>query len=77
MSTLFDALGKQQVQQTTSPPPANNMTEFFNRFNEFKRTFTGDPKAKVMELLTNGQMTKEQFEQLKQMAQQLQNGFKH
>jgi len=33
--------------------------------------FRGDPRQKVQELLQNGQMTQEQFNQLSQMADQL------
>ena len=39
------------------------------QFKQFKQLMSGkDPKAAVIQLLTNGQMTQEQFSELKQMA---------
>lgn len=38
-------------------------------FKQFKQLMSGkDPKAAVMQLLTNGQMSQEQFAELKEMA---------
>lgn len=34
------------------------------QFNEFQKTFQGDPKAKVQELLNSGQMSQAQFNEL-------------
>ena len=46
------------------------------RFQEFKRMFTGDPKQQVQQLLNSGRMSNEQFQQLSQMATELQNMMK-
>ena len=44
--------------------------QIIQQFNQFKRTFTGNPQQAVMNLLQQGSMTNEQFQQLSQMAQQ-------
>lgn len=49
-----------------------NTFEMLNKFQEFKRTFQGDPRAQVQQLLDSGQMSEEQFQKLSQMATQLQ-----
>jgi len=46
------------------------------RFQEFKRMFTGDPKQQVQQLLNSGRMSNEQFQQLSRMATELQNMMK-
>lgn len=56
--------------------PFANMANFINAFSQFRSTFQGDPRQKVQELINSGQMTQEQFQQLSQMATQLQNGMK-
>ena len=49
----------------------NQMGNFINRFNQFAQTFTGNPEARVRQMLQNGQMSQAQFEQFGQMATQL------
>ena len=41
--------------------------------NQFAQTFRGDPKQQVQQLLNSGRMSQEQFNQLSQMATQIQN----
>ncbi len=53
-----------------SQTPFQNMFNMVSEFNNFRNSFTGDPKAKVEELLNSGKMTREQFNQLSSMAQQ-------
>lgn len=43
----------------------------FQQFQQFISNFRGDPKQKVQELLNNGQMTQEQFDQFSSIANQL------
>ena len=58
-------LGSSQPQPTM--PTSNNGIS--NMLKQFKQLMSGkDPKAAVIQLLTNGQMTQEQFSELKQMA---------
>ena len=60
-SPLFNAFGNQN----------NNMSDLVNRFNQFKKTFNGNPQQMVQQLLNSGRMTQEQFNQYKQMAEQM------
>ena len=48
--------------------PFGNMMNMMQQFNQFRSTFQGNPQQKVQELLSSGQMTQEQFNQLSQMA---------
>lgn len=47
-----------------------NMPELIRSFNEFKRTFSGDPKQKVLEMLQSGQISQAQLNQAQNMANQ-------
>ena len=48
----------------------NGFAQLVTRFNQFKNSFSGDPKAEVQRLLNSGQMTQAQFNQLHAMANQ-------
>lgn len=50
--------------------PQNPM---INMINQFRQTFQGDPKQQVQQLLNSGKMSQQQFNQLSQMATQIQN----
>lgn len=61
-------LGSSQP-QPTMPTSNNGISNMLKQFKQFKQLMSGkDPKAAVIQLLTNGQMTQEQFSELKQMA---------
>ena len=47
--------------------------QLVQQFNQFKQTFSGDPRQKVQELLNSGQMSQDQYNQLASMATELQN----
>ena len=52
--------------------PVNiQLAGFINELNQFKQTFSGDPKAEVQKLLNNGQLSQNQFNQYAQMANQI------
>lgn len=53
----------------------NNPMQMVNEFMQFAKGFQGNPQQEVMNMLNNGQMTQEQFNQLSQQAKQLQNMF--
>lgn len=53
--------------------PLGNMQNFMNQFQQFKRTFTGDPQQTVNEMLKSGQINQSQLDQAKQMAEQIQS----
>lgn len=50
--------------------PLGNMMNMVQQFNQFRNSFRGDPKQQVEQLLSSGQMSQGQFNQLQQMAQQ-------
>ena len=47
----------------------------FNQFNEFRRTFNGNPQEEVQRLIQEGRMSQEDFERLSKMATELQSMF--
>lgn len=55
------------------PTPFNNMQNFVQKLNNFRQTFQGDPRQQVQQLLNSGQMSQQQYNQLSQMATQIQN----
>lgn len=61
---LFQQFGQKQQNSLF-----NNPLQMIQQFNQFKSTFQGDPQQKVQEMLRNGQMTQDQFNQLSSMAQ--------
>ena len=56
--------------------PMGNMGQFMAKFNEFKRTFTGNPQEMVQNLLKNGKVTQEQYNNAVNMANELMKNFK-
>lgn len=69
MNPLFGLLGGGNPLQGT---PFGNMMNFMQSFNQFRQSFQGDPKQQVQQLLNSGRMSQDQFNQLQQMAQQIQ-----
>lgn len=61
---LFNMLGGQQSM--------NPMTNLVNQLNQFRQSFSGDPKQQVQQLLNSGRMSQNQYNQLSQMATQIQ-----
>lgn len=53
----------------------NNPMQMVNEFMQFAKGFQGNPQQEVMNMLSNGQMTQEQFNQLSQQAKQIQQMF--
>lgn len=67
----------EELNRTQTTVSRNNPIEMLKQFNEFKRNMQGkDPQKIVMDLLNSGRMSQQQFESLKQQAQQLQNFLK-
>lgn len=52
------------------PGPMGNMSQMAQAFKQFRSTFQGDPRQKVMEMLQSGQINQSQLNQAQQMAQQ-------
>lgn len=51
--------------------PMNQMGNFLSQFNRFRSTFSGNPEYQVKQLIQNGKMSQDQFNQLAQTANQL------
>lgn len=49
----------------------NGNQNMISQFMQFAKGFKGNPEQEVMKLLSNGQMTQEQFSQLSQQANQI------
>lgn len=62
-SPLFNLLG--------GNTPLGNMQNMMSQFNQFKQMFSVDPKQTVQQMLQNGKMSKAQFDQYAQMANEL------
>lgn len=73
MNPLF----QQMASQTTSNTINNNgLMGLVQQFQQFKQTFTGDPRQQVQQLLNSGRVTQEQYNNAVQMANALQNVLK-
>ena len=66
MNPLFNILN-------SGMQPQNPMMNMMTQVNQFRQTFQGNPKQQVQQLLNSGRMSQEQFNQLSQMATQIQN----
>ena len=64
---IYNALGGGTP---SAPAPMGNMMQMMRRVNEFRKTFSGDPKQQVQELLNSGRMTQSQYNELQNMARQ-------
>lgn len=56
--------------------PNNAATQLLQKFQEFRKNFSGDPQAHVQQLLRSGRITQAQYNNAVQMAQQLQRFLK-
>ena len=71
MNPILQMLGQSQR------PQMNNPVQMMQQFAQFKQQMQGrDPRAMVEQLLASGQMTQQQFDQLKKQAQMLQGFLK-
>ena len=66
---LFNVLGS----NSNLPGPLGNMQNMLQQLNQFRQSFQGDPKQQVQQLLNSGKMSQSQYNQLSQMATQIQN----
>ena len=67
-NSLFNTLGGNQPQG-----PFSNMSSMIQRLNQFRNGFNGNAKEQVQQLLNSGKMSQQQYNQLSQMATQIQN----
>lgn len=71
-NSVFNALNNDTA-NSKLPGPFGNMQELMDRLNQFRQSFSGDPKQQVQQLLNSGRMSQNQYNQLSQMATQIQN----
>ena len=71
-NSVFNALGNNTA-NSKLPGPFGNIQELMSRLNQFRQSFNGDPKQQVQQLLNSGRMSQNQYNQLSQMATQIQN----
>ena len=50
--------------------PNGQMNDMLSRFQQFKRSFNGDPQQIVQQMLNSGRITQDQFNRAAQMANQ-------
>ena len=64
--------------QPNVPQGQNNAfnPHMIQQFNQFRKSFNGNPQQAVMNLMRQGMMSNAQFQQLAQMANQFQNFMK-
>lgn len=63
MNPLFNLLG------SSSLPP--NMKNMINQFQQFKQTFSGDPRQQIQMMLNSGRISQDQYNKAVQMANEL------
>lgn len=69
-NSLFNSLGGGN---SRLPGPFGNIQDMMGKLNQFRQSFQGDPKQQVQQLLNSGKMSQNQYNQLSQMATQIQN----
>ena len=69
-NSIFNDLGGNN---NKLPGPFGNVQDMMQRLNQFRQSFQGDPKQQVQQLLNSGRMSQSQYNQLSQMATQIQN----
>ncbi len=52
------------------------MSDIMTRFNQFRRTFNGNPQQIIQNMLNSGRITQEQVNNAAQMANQMMKMFK-
>lgn len=70
---LFNALGG----NVPMPGPMSNMARMMQSFNQFRNMFRGDAKQEVQRLLSTGQMSQSQYNQLQEMARNFMSSIPH
>ena len=67
---LFQQMGGGQ-----RPGQMGQFQQMMSAFQQFKQNFRGDPQQEVQRLLNSGQMSQQQYNQLQQMAMNMQRMF--
>lgn len=53
------------------------MSQFMQAFNQFKQTINGNPQQMVQQMLNDGRMSQQQFNQLSQQANAIMQMFEN
>ena len=56
-----------QLNQTQNNPG----NDIISRFNQFRKSFSGNPQEQIQQMLNSGRITQEQYNRAVQQAQQL------
>lgn len=65
---LFQALGGGKMPGMSGMP--GGFQNLMQKFQQFRQTFQGDPKAEVEKMLQNGKITQQQLDMVQGLAQQ-------
>ena len=68
MNNLYKTLNNNKL-----PNQFNNVQDMIKQFKQFRQSFNGNPQKQVQELLNSGRMSQDQFNYLKNIADQFQN----
>lgn len=49
-----------------------NQNDFIQRFEQFRKSFTGDPRQQIQQMMNSGRITQAQYDNAVRMAQQFQ-----
>lgn len=81
MNPLYNIFGRNNpniqngAYRISSGEAENGFMNLIQKFNQFRSTFQGDPKAQVENLIASGQMSQEQFNHLSNLAAQMRGLF--
>lgn len=56
--------------------PMSMLNNMLTEFNNFKAMYQGNPYQQVQQLISSGQLSQEKFQQLSEMAKQIQTLFR-
>lgn len=56
--------------------PSGGAMQILQRFQDFRKNYSGNPQQQIQQMLQNGQITQQQYNSAVQMAQQLQRFLK-
>ena len=59
-------------QQMGNGMPNNNIAQMMQRFQQFRQTFSGDPRQQIQQLMNSGKISQSDYDNAVQMAQQFQ-----
>lgn len=59
-------------QQMGNGVPNNGMAQMMQRFQQFRQTFSGDPRQQIQQLMNSGKISQSDYDNAVQMAQQFQ-----